>query len=91
MSLKTPEKIRDLQIKLYRKAKNEPNTALPALRQDITGRTSINHAYELAQSQSRAGPGVDGETFQGIEAKGWTEWMKDSEKIYGIGRTNHSR
>lgn len=74
-SLATPSKIRDLQIKLYRKAKNEPEYRFYQLYDKIYREDILNHAYELARA-NRGGPGVDGETFQGIEAKGWTEWMK---------------
>ncbi len=35
----------------------------------------LNHAYELARA-NQGGPGVDGESFQSIETKGWGEWME---------------
>ena len=40
MKLKTPENIRTLQRKLYRKAKQEPGYRFYALYDKITGRTS---------------------------------------------------
>src|ERR1039457_2766000 len=75
MSLTTPSKIRELQIKLYRKAKNEPEYRFYQLYDKVYREDILNHAYELARA-NRGGPGVDGESFQSIEAKGWTEWMK---------------
>src|SRR5205823_10348096 len=75
MSLTTPGKIRELQIKLYRKAKNEPGFRFYQLYDKVYREDILNHAYELARA-NRGGPGVDGESFQGIETKGWAEWMK---------------
>ena len=74
-SLTTPSKIRNLQIKLYRKAKNEPGFRFYQLYDKVYREDILNHAYELARA-NKGGPGVDGESFQGIETKGWAEWMK---------------
>ena len=64
MSLATPEKIRILQRKLYRKAKAEP-----AYREDI-----LRHGYALARANAGA-PGTDGITFAAIEASGLDSWL----------------
>src|ERR1700689_2728706 len=73
MSLATPEQIRDLQIKLYRKAKNEPGYRFYQLYDKVYREDILNHAYELARANHGA-PGVDGESFEDIEAKGLEEW-----------------
>lgn len=74
MSLTTPGKIRELQIKLYRKAKNEPEFRFYQLYDKVYREDILNHAYALAKANQGA-PGVDGESFEVIESKGLLEWM----------------
>src|SRR5919204_5707798 len=74
MSLATPSKIRELQIKLYRKAKNEPEYRFYMLYDKIWREDILAHAYELARANKGA-PGVDGQTFAQIESGGLEEWL----------------
>lgn len=74
MSLVTPGKIRELQIKLYRKAKNEPEYRFYMLYDKIYREDVLSHAYELARANKGA-PGVDGQTFERIESAGLGEWL----------------
>ena len=67
MSLATPEKIRTLQRKLYRKAKAEPAYRFYLLCDKIYREDILRHAYALARSNAGA-PGTDGMTFAAIEA-----------------------
>src|SRR5215510_5282006 len=74
MSLVTPSKIRELQIKLYRKAKNEPGYRFYMLYDKIYREDILAHAYALARANKGA-PGVDGQTFEQIESAGLEEWL----------------
>jgi len=74
MSLATPSKIRELQSKLYRKAKDEPEFRFYQLYDKVYREDILNHAYELAKANDGA-PGVDGQSFQDIETQGLAEWM----------------
>ena len=74
MSLKTPDTIRNLQRKLYRKAKAEPDYRFYLLYDKIYREDILYHAYRLAKEKGGA-PGVDGVTFEMIESEGLQEWL----------------
>jgi len=79
MSLATPERIRTLRRKLYRKAKAEPAFRFYLLYDKIHRADILEHAYALARSNGGA-PGVDGVSFAAIEAAGLAEWLAGIRK-----------
>ena len=74
MNLATPERIRSLQRKLYRKAKADPTFRFYTLHDKICRADILEHAYALARANAGA-PGVDGVTFTAIEASGLEKWL----------------
>ncbi len=74
MSLATPAKLRRLQEALYTKAKQEPAYRFYLLYDKVYRADILAHAYALSKQHGGA-PGVDGVTFEGIEAAGLERWL----------------
>ena len=80
MGLETPNKIRELQRKRYRKAKGEPDDRLYLLYDKIQREDILSHADAPAKANAEA-PGVDRESFSGIEP-----WKLDERSAFGDHR-----
>jgi RNA-directed DNA polymerase len=78
-SLETPDKVRELQIKLYRKAKSEPDFRFYLLYDKIHRADVLQRAWLLAKANDGAS-GVDNESFEDIESKGSAEWLDGLRK-----------
>ncbi len=76
MRLETPEKIRDLQRKLYFKAKREPKYRFYLLQDKVWREDILQHSYHLVRGNGGA-PGIDGVSFESIESgEGETEFLQ---------------
>jgi RNA-directed DNA polymerase len=79
VSLATPEKIQRLRETLYAKAKQEPDCRFHFLYDKIYREDVLAHAYALAK-HNRGASGVDGQTFEDIEAQGVESWLGEIQK-----------
>ncbi len=76
--LETPEQIRELQRKLYQKAKQEPKFRFYLLYDKVYRLDILGHAYDLVR-ENKGAAGVDGLTFELIEGteRGAQEYLEN--------------
>ena len=79
MSLTTPDQIRQLQKKLYLKAKQEPDYRFYLLYDKVYRADILSHAWQLVREHNGA-PGVDGVSCADIAARGVAEWLAGIRK-----------
>jgi RNA-directed DNA polymerase len=72
---KAPISLRDLRRRIYRKAKAEPAWRFWGLYVHVCRLETLREAYRLAK-QNKGAPGVDGVTFETIEAGGLQAWLQ---------------
>lgn len=74
MSLETPERIRKLQAALHAKAKGEPQYRFYLLYDKVYRADILEYAYRINKANGGAA-GVDGQSFEDIEAYGMERWL----------------
>ncbi len=74
MGLTPPENIQSLQRKLHEKARKEPRFRFYTLYDKVFRKDILAHAWRAAKA-NRGAPGVDGATFEDIEAQGVEAWL----------------
>lgn len=79
MSLTTPPKVRQLQRALYAKAKAKPSYRFYALYDKIYRKDVLLWAWSCCRANGGSS-GVDGQSFEGIEAKGVEAWLEQLAK-----------
>ena len=72
---KTPMKLQDLRRRIYAKAQAEPSWRFWGLYGHICQPEILHEAYQLAKANNGA-PGVDGVTFEAIEASGLDAFLE---------------
>ena len=73
-SLLTPLKVQKLQMALHAKAKAETDYRFYALYDKLYREDILAHAYACCRSNKGA-PGVDGQSFEDVEAYGVEQWL----------------
>lgn len=82
--LVTPENIRTLQRKLYRKAKQDPAFRFYALYDKVCRADILSHAYRLVRA-NKGSAGIDGVTFKDIrEEEGESAFLAKLENNSGL-------
>ena len=76
VSLVPPPKVQKLQETLHAKAKSAPNYRFYALYDKLWRRDVLAFAYGCCFANQGAA-GVDGQTFDDIEAYGWERWLDE--------------
>src|SRR5919108_5051299 len=73
--IKAPISLRELRRRIYRKAKAEPAWRCWGLYVHVCKLETLREAYRLAK-QNDGAPGIDGVTFEAIEAGGLQAWLQ---------------
>jgi retron-type reverse transcriptase len=76
VSLTTPESVWQLQQALHAKAKREPACRFHSLYDKLYRKDVLLHAWRCCRANGGA-PGVDGMTFEQIEAGGVNGWLEE--------------
>jgi RNA-directed DNA polymerase len=73
--IKALDNLQDLRRRIYRKAKSEKTHRFWGLFVHVTKRQTLEEAYRIAKG-NRGAPGIDGQSFEAIEATGLPEFLE---------------
>lgn len=73
--IKMPTKLQDLRRKIYTKAKAEPEWRFWGIYVHVCKMETLKEAYKLIK-RSNGAPGIDGVTFESIEAEGLEKYLQ---------------
>ncbi len=74
VSLTTPVTVQKLQMALHAKAKGSPAFRFYSLYDKVSRKDVLAHAYACSKA-NKGSAGVDGQTFEDIEAYGLDRWL----------------
>ena len=88
---KAPIGLQELRRRIYRKAKAEAAWRFWGLYVHVCKLETLREAYRLAR-QNDGAPGIDGVTFEAIEAEGLEAWLqRDGMVFVRDGRAKQSK
>src|SRR5512147_1382692 len=77
--INAPINLQDLRRRLYVKAKAEPSWRFWGLYVHVCKRETLEEAYRLVKANNGA-PGIDGVTFEAIEAEGIRHFLEQLQE-----------
>ena len=83
--IKAPISLQELRRRIYRKAKSDKTHRFWGLFVHVTKLETLEEAYRLARSNGGA-PGIDGQTFEDIEARGRSAFLARIQENLVTGR-----
>lgn len=73
--IKALDDLQDLRRRIYRKAKSDKTHRFWGLFVHVTKRQTLEEAYRIAKG-NRGAPGIDGQSFEDVEANGLPEFLE---------------
>jgi RNA-directed DNA polymerase len=83
--IKTPIELQDLRRRIYRKAKSDKTHRFWGIFVHVTKIQTLQEAYRIAKV-NRGAPGIDGQSFEAIEALGVTGFLEAIREDLVTGR-----
>jgi len=83
--IKTPIDLQELRRRIYRKAKSDKAHRFWGIFVHMTKMQTLEEAYRIAK-RNRGVPGIDGQSFEDIEARGVTDFLEAIREDLVTGR-----